>query len=88
MKTIYVMRDVFGFRGITKEEAEEGIESGSLGGVSMTMERPGGDDIVIYVLTRIFFGRLTEATATSLQKAYFEYVESITGMATYPKEES
>lgn len=88
MKTIYVLKDWLGFKAITEEKAKEGMESRTLGGVSMIMERPGSEDLEIYVLTRIFFGGIPDTMADQLQQEYFDYVESITGMHTSPKEES
>lgn len=87
MKTIYVLKDWFGFKSITEEKAKEGMESGTLGGVSFIMERPDSEDLEIYVLTHIFCG-LTDAMADLLQREYFDYVESITGIHTSLKEES
>ena len=87
MKTIYVLNDSFrGYRGITEEEAKQGIAEKKFVGCELMMDR-GDDEIKIVLLENsllYFFGMSDEQMEQSM-KAYFDYVESITGMVTYPK---
>jgi len=88
MKTIYVKQDMMKrFIGIPEEEAKQKIEKGELGGIQMCMDRgPGAESVTITLLTDIFFGYLSDSQVEKLQKDYFDYVESITGMISSKKE--
>lgn len=79
MKTIYVLKDNFrGFRRITEEEANQGIKDGLYFGVELK-----NDEIKIILLESPLFMLYgySDQKAEALIKEYFDYVESITGMA-------
>lgn len=90
MKEIYVYKQMFGgWKGISKEEAEEKIKEGKVFGCEMEMDRgENSEDLKITLLKDNFipsslrFGVSDEQIA-QLQKEYFDYVEEITGMETY-----
>ena len=91
MKTIYVLNDRFsGYKGITEEEAKQGIAKKEFVGFELIMDRGGDenpDEIKIVLLESscwYFFG-MSDEQIEQCTKAYFDYVESITGMVTYPK---
>ena len=87
MKEIYVYKQMFGgWKGISKEEADEKINKGSVCGIELEMER--GDEhepLKITLLKDMFsFLGVTDAELKQLSDDYFNYVEEITGMVTKP----
>ena len=88
MKEIYVYKQMFGgWKGISKEEAEEKIKDGAVTGVEMEVDR--GDDMLKITLLKDHFGIFGPSVDElhKLQNEYFAYVEEITGMVTYPAKE-
>lgn len=84
MKEIYVHKQTFrGWRGVSKEEAEELIKNNQVFGVELEMDRDEADPIKITLLKDSFgiFGATDEAM-TQLMDEYFAYVEEITGMVS------
>ena len=86
MKEIYVYKQMFGgWKGISKEEAEEKINKGSVCGAELEMEREGDEPLKITLLKDMFsFLGVTDAELKQLTDDYFNYVEEITGMVTKP----
>ena len=86
MKEIYVYKQMIGgWIGITKEEAEEKIQKGSVAGVKFEMDR-GEDNNLKITLLKDHFGLFgfSDDDANKLTDEYFKYVEEITGMVTKP----
>lgn len=84
MKEIYVYKQLIGgWIGLSKEEADAKIEKGSVAGVQLVMGR-GEDEPIKITLLKDHFGffGFSDEEANNLSNEYFDYVESITGMAT------
>lgn len=88
MKEIYVYKPMFGgWQGISKEVAEEKLKEkeGRIFGVELEMDRGENEPLKITLLKDYFgFSGPTQDEMDKLMQDYFTYVESITGMVTYP----
>lgn len=85
MKEIYVYRPMFGgWKGLSKEEANEKIESGRVFGAELEVDR--GDDTLKITLLKDRFGmfEVSDEEVNNLIKEYMAYVEEITGMVSTP----
>lgn len=85
MKTIYVLNDRFrGYRGITKEEAKQGIAEKKFVGFELIADRDDGEiKIVLLESSCWYLFGMSDEQIEQCTKNYFDYVKSITGMATY-----
>ena len=86
MKKIYVYKPMLsGWKGISKEEAEEKIKAGSVYGCEMNVDRGEDCEPLKIVLLKDSFGffRASDEAIAQLQKEYMTYVEEITGMVSY-----
>ena len=84
MKEIYVYKQlIMGWKGISKEEAEEMIKEGRVFGAELEMDRGEGESIKITLLKdNLYPFGATEKKMHELMDEYFAYVEEITGMTT------
>lgn len=85
MKEIYVYKPMFGgWKGLSKEEANEKIEGGRVFGAELEVDR--GDDTLKITLLKDRFGmfEVSDEEVNNLIKEYMAYVEEITGMVSTP----
>ena len=85
-KEIYVYKQMFGgWVGISEAEAKEKVESGTVYGAVIEMER-GEDDHLTITLLKPNLGVIVanDENVQKLMDEYFQYVEEITGMVTSP----
>lgn len=88
MKQIYVYKQMIGgWKGITKEEAENKIKEGHVIGAELEMDRGEDEPIKITLLKDYLmlygFG-VPDEVIQQLVDEYFNYVEEITGMVSKP----
>ena len=86
MKEIYVYKQLFGgWKGLSKEEADEKIKEGRVYGCELEMDRGDGESLKITLLKDNFglFGA-TDEMIKQLANEYMVYVEEITGMVSTP----
>ena len=79
MKEIYVCKQIFGWKGIAKEEAEEKIKDGRVFGAEIVVDR-GYDELKITLLKDNFGFRVSDEMIKNLVNEYFTYVDEIAGM--------
>lgn len=86
MKEIYVYKQMFGgWKGLSKEEANEKIKEGRVYGCELEVDRGDAEPIKITLLKDNFglFGA-TDEMIKQLTNEYMAYVEEITGMVSSP----